>query len=299
MLLAGGRAWDRPFALYLAGRVAAVAGKSAEAAARFAEAAAAFREVGDHSYVAAALAQQGAAAIGSGDARTARAVYAAALELAHERNEPIWVAASLDGAAHLAHASGDPAAAARLLGAAATIGRRSASGMSRKMRYIDAVRTALGEERFAEQWRQGMNQPEMQAIAEARAVLTGSTRRSRSSSRERSRQPSPLTAREKDVLRLLVDGLADKEIAVTLGISHSTVSDHVAAIRAKLGVPSRAAAIGPGGPRRAPLLLTELSPPGPRSDTRDTRAMQTGQRTSAVSGSPPNFGDSGSGSAWP
>jgi DNA-binding CsgD family transcriptional regulator len=29
---------------------------------------------------------------------------------------------------------------------------------------------------------------------------------------------------------------------VTLGISHSTVSDHVAAIRAKLGVSSRAAA---------------------------------------------------------
>jgi DNA-binding NarL/FixJ family response regulator len=86
--------------------------------------------------------------------------------------------------------------------------------------------------------------PEVQAIAEARAILTGSTssRRSRLSSRERSRPPSPLTVREKDVLRLLVDGLADKEIAATLGISHSTVSDHVAAIRAKLGVSSRAAA---------------------------------------------------------
>ena len=241
-LLAGGRGWDRPFALYLAGRVAAVAGKSAEAAARFAEAADGFREVGDHSYVAAALAQQGAAAIGSGDARTARAVYAAALELAHERNEPIWVAASLDGAAHLAHASGDPAAAARLHGAAAAIREMIGERNEPDVALIDAVRTALGEERFAAEWRQGVNQPEMQAIAEARAILTGSTRRSRSSSRERSRQSSPLTAREKDVLRLLVEGLADKEIAVTLGISHSTVSDHVAAIRAKLGVPSRAAA---------------------------------------------------------
>jgi DNA-binding CsgD family transcriptional regulator len=241
-LLAGPRAWDRPFALYLAGRVAAVAGKSAEAASRFAEAADGFRKVGDHSYVAAALAQQGAAAIGSGDARTARAVYAASLQLADERNEPIWVAASLDGAAYLAHASGNPAVAARLHGAAAAIREMIGERNEPDVALIDVVRTALGEERFAAEWRHGANLPELQAIAEARAILTGSTRRSRSSSRERSRQPSPLTARERDVLRLLVDGLADKEIAVTLGISHSTVSDHVAAIRAKLGVPSRAAA---------------------------------------------------------
>jgi hypothetical protein len=82
-----GTAWDRPFAPYLAGRLAAAAGKSAEAAARFAEAAAGFREVGDYSYVAAALAQQGTAAIRGGDRQAARASYAASLQLAHQRNE--------------------------------------------------------------------------------------------------------------------------------------------------------------------------------------------------------------------
>jgi excisionase family DNA binding protein len=242
VLLTGGRRWDRPFALYLAGRVAAVAGKSAQAASCFAEAAEAFRKVGDHSYVAAALAQQGAAAIGSGDARTARAVYAAALELAHERNEPIWVAASLAGAAHLAHASGDPAAAARLLGAAAAI--REAIGERDQLDdgLTDAVRSALGDERYAAEWRLGLHLPETQAIAEARAILAGSTRRARSLGRERTRRQQPLTVREREVLRLLVEGLADKEIATVLGISRSTVSDHVASIRAKLGVPSRAAA---------------------------------------------------------
>jgi DNA-binding CsgD family transcriptional regulator len=44
------------------------------------------------------------------------------------------------------------------------------------------------------------------------------------------------------VLRLVVEGLSDKEIAAVLGISRSTASDHVAAIRHKLGTPSRAAA---------------------------------------------------------
>ena len=37
-------------------------------------------------------------------------------------------------------------------------------------------------------------------------------------------------------------GLSDKEIAAALGITRYTASNHVTAIRDKLGVPSRAAA---------------------------------------------------------
>jgi DNA-binding CsgD family transcriptional regulator len=89
-----------------------------------------------------------------------------------------------------------------------------------------------------------MHLPEMEAIAEARAILAGSTprRHSRATSRTRARQSLPLTEREREVLRLVVEGLSDKEIAAALGISRSTASDHVAAIRAKLGASSRAAA---------------------------------------------------------
>ena len=242
VLLAVGTGWDRPFALYMAGRLAAAAGKSSDAAARFAEAAAGFRGIGDYRYVAAALAQQGAAAMRGGEIQAARAAYAASLQLADERNEQTWVAASLVGAGHLAYSRGDPAAAARLLGAAAaireTIGEREESDDA----LIDAVRGALGKERFTEWWRLGMELPEIEAIAEARAILTEFTRRSRSPRRRWLRQSLPLTVREREVLRLVVDGLSDKEIAATLGISHATASDHVASIRAKLGVPSRAAA---------------------------------------------------------
>jgi excisionase family DNA binding protein len=242
VLRSSGRVWDGAFVPYLTGRLAAAAGKCSEAATRFAEAAAGFREIGDYGYVAAALAQQGAAAMRVGDRRAARAAYAASLELAHERNEQTWVAASLVGGAHLAHSWSDSAAAARLLGAAAAI--REAIGERDQPHggLNEAVRSALGQEGFAEQWRRGFSQPEVEAIAEARVTLTGATGRLRSSRRQRPRQSRALTAREREVLRLVVDGRSDKEIAIILGISRATASDHVASIRAKLGVPSRAAA---------------------------------------------------------
>ena len=50
---------------------------------------------------------------------------------------------------------------------------------------------------------------------------------------------SGLSPRELDVLRLLVDGKTDREIADTLFISPRTASKHVGAILAKLDVVSR------------------------------------------------------------
>jgi DNA-binding CsgD family transcriptional regulator len=52
-----------------------------------------------------------------------------------------------------------------------------------------------------------------------------------------------LTAREVEVLRLVADGLSDKEIADRLFLSGHTVHRHISNIRTKLGLPSRAAAV--------------------------------------------------------
>ena len=52
----------------------------------------------------------------------------------------------------------------------------------------------------------------------------------------------PLTARERDVLALLIDGLSDRDIADALYISARTASNHVARILQKLQVGSRTAA---------------------------------------------------------
>jgi two-component system nitrate/nitrite response regulator NarL len=52
-----------------------------------------------------------------------------------------------------------------------------------------------------------------------------------------------LTPREREVLALLAEGLANKAIAARLGISEHTAKFHVNAILGKLGVESRAEAI--------------------------------------------------------
>jgi DNA-binding NarL/FixJ family response regulator len=51
--------------------------------------------------------------------------------------------------------------------------------------------------------------------------------------------PETLTGRETEVLRLLAEGKANKEIARQLGISEQTVKSHVHSLLAKLGMLSR------------------------------------------------------------
>jgi len=55
--------------------------------------------------------------------------------------------------------------------------------------------------------------------------------------------PSDLTKRELEVLRLLSEGLSQKEIVATLVISSKTVAAHIQHILGKLGVHSRAQAV--------------------------------------------------------
>ena len=72
---------------------------------------------------------------------------------------------------------------------------------------------------------------------------------------ERLSDPFPeLTTRERQVLQLLTSGLSTTAIAERLGLAPKTVTNHAAAVFAKLGVSSRAEAVqrarraGLGGP---------------------------------------------------
>jgi DNA-binding NarL/FixJ family response regulator len=56
----------------------------------------------------------------------------------------------------------------------------------------------------------------------------------------------PLTAREKEVLQWIAEGLANKQIAMKLGISEHTVKFHLSSLYAKLNVASRTEAVKRG-----------------------------------------------------
>jgi DNA-binding NarL/FixJ family response regulator len=62
----------------------------------------------------------------------------------------------------------------------------------------------------------------------------------------RQRSSGPLTEREQEVLSLLAQGLANKQIAIQLGISEHTVKFHISSIYTKLNATNRAEAIRAG-----------------------------------------------------
>jgi predicted ATPase/DNA-binding CsgD family transcriptional regulator len=97
---------------------------------------------------------------------------------------------------------------------------------------IAAIRTPLSAERFAEAWEAGRNLSPDDVIAAALDVQEGVA------------PPTTprLTARETEVVRLLVQGMTDPEIATELFISVRTVENHVAHILTKLDVRTRTAA---------------------------------------------------------
>jgi DNA-binding NarL/FixJ family response regulator len=59
----------------------------------------------------------------------------------------------------------------------------------------------------------------------------------------------PLTERERQVLQLTAQGLANKQIAASLEISENTVKFHLSSLYAKLGVTSRTEAVRAGARR--------------------------------------------------
>jgi len=98
------------------------------------------------------------------------------------------------------------------------------------------VQKEIGASRFAELHTAGMSMSLAALVDLASRIEIMPDRRSGSSN------PDQLTDQEQRVLRLLAQGLSNREIATALAISQRTVENHVSHILAKLGVASRAAA---------------------------------------------------------
>src|SRR5690606_10089917 len=96
---------------------------------------------------------------------------------------------------------------------------------------VTRIRASLGEQKFTSAWNSGRSMSIEQAMEEATWDETSIAHAKRSS--------VGLTARELDVLRLLVAGQSDRQIGDTLFISPRTAQVHVANILTKLHVPTR------------------------------------------------------------
>src|SRR5215213_9065050 len=217
--------------------VALLRGDPATAATLAEEAVAGWRQAGYLWGIAQALGTAAAAASERGDQVRAARLYDETLMLWLESDDGRGIAGTLAGIAGVANHRGHSERAARLLGAAwgvaELLGVRYLAHHVHAERVLDATRSHLDDQVFDTAWREGQTLSTEQAVAEARRLLAAPASVSVPD------WPSRLSPRELDVLRLLVAGHHDREIAAALRVSPRTIQTHVASLFAKFGVNSR------------------------------------------------------------
>jgi DNA-binding NarL/FixJ family response regulator len=106
-------------------------------------------------------------------------------------------------------------------------------------------REQLEQEGLGEDYRQGRSLPFGEVVTLALEMLEEAAQRLPGPQAE-AREPlqkNPLSEREREVLRLVADGLTSKQIGQRLFISHRTVDRHLTSIFNKLVVDTRAQAV--------------------------------------------------------
>jgi DNA-binding CsgD family transcriptional regulator len=177
---------------------------------------------------------------------TAAARYAESLTLWEELGTQEGMVDVLAGVAKLAGAARQPERAARLLAATQALGERLGYVLpvpesARYDRTRAELRSVLGEAAFTAEWTAGLAFQLEHALVEGRAVLA-ELLEGRVADAPSTAVDSLLTLREREVLRLVVAGYSNPEIADTLFLSRRTVTTHLTRIFAKLGVQGRAEA---------------------------------------------------------
>ncbi len=156
------------------------------------------------------------------------------------------MADTLECLARLAADGGNYPYAARLLGAADGIRQRT--GEARFPMYqagydaaVTAVREALGQDDLTPLWAEGA------ALSTEEAI--GYAQRGRGERKRPTSGWGSLTPMELDVVRLVREGLGNKDIGARLFISPRTVQSHLTHVYAKLGITSRVQLVQEAGRR--------------------------------------------------
>jgi predicted ATPase/DNA-binding CsgD family transcriptional regulator len=221
------------------GDLARAGGRPQEAISLYRASVSLARETGHVRMLSVALHNLGHIALQQGNLEEARALFTEAMDASRGLGDRQTRAICLVAHAQLIAATGPPSRAATLLGAG--VAQMEAAGMRLEPidrepleRRIRAVREALGGTRFEEFWDRGRSL----TLDEALAAVERPRQKRRPAG---AAAAAGLTQREVQVLRLVADGLSNQQIAATLYISEHTVHRHLANIRHKLKLSSRAA----------------------------------------------------------
>lgn len=237
--------------LMLLSGVAAGLGDAKVATGRAEESLAIFRRIGHTAGAANTLCHLARLARERGDDHGAVRAYQEALRLWASVGPRPGIVQAFAGLAALAAAHGRLAPAASLCGAVDARADDRGPPLSPTVypfanayyaRATADARAALGGERFAALRAAGRVLTLEDAVAVAAAVAIPDAPGAATKKPQRPAGADALTARERDVLRLLVEGRSNAEIADALFVSVRTVRGHVAGILAKLGVATRTAA---------------------------------------------------------
>lgn len=211
------------------------------------------RELGNQRGIAHTLGALGEIAYRIDDFAQARQYYEQSLSIILRIDDRWALAIYLERLANVAIAQGEGIYAVHLLSAAQALrhimGVSKATQLEQETRdkILTMIHNLLDEQTFAAAWARGQTMSPEQAIT-ARHCPTQATALPAGEKQAEKRAHSPrslhddLTPRERDVLRLVAQGLTDAHVAERLVISPRTVNFHLSSIYRKLEVSSRSAA---------------------------------------------------------
>ena len=185
-------------------------------------------------------AELGDIALRQGNLIQAQEMFSVSLRWYQEADEILPISHIIEGLAGVAAGLHQPRRAAQLLGAADQLRQRMrtpiiSTSVPLHDLSVRTVRAELDAQEFAAAWEAGRSMS-LQAAIE---LALGDANQP---GEPEPTTPVVLSRRERDVLRLIVDGHSNPSIAAELFISQHTVANHVASILNKLGLESRTAA---------------------------------------------------------
>jgi predicted ATPase/DNA-binding CsgD family transcriptional regulator len=203
------------------------------------------RNAGDQWRVAQALVQGAKLQVATGEPRRAQGLLAKSLRIARELGYRLEIVQALDVLGCAMVAMRDLERAWLIWAGVAELleqlgARRSPANVAFTQPYRDSTITKLGRARVESADVAGRSMSLDQLVGLAQPDATGSPTPSKPSNADAEQSTTfGLTAREREVVALLADGLSNREIADRLVISESTAQVHVKRVLSKLQLSSR------------------------------------------------------------